>query len=410
MTPARTHVNPVITGLGIVSCLGCNLAAVTESLWQGTSGLVLDPERKRMGFRSGLTGALRGWDPAAFGIGRKLSRTMGEPAQYAYAASVQALAQAGFSAEQLDGMRAGLIFGNDSTVRAGVESWEALQAEKSTHLLGSGYIFQAMNSTVTMNLATLFRLHGANWTLSAACASGSHAVGQAAMLIRAGLQDVMLCGGAQEINPHCMAPFDALNAFSLRESDPARASRPFDRERDGLVPSGGGAAVILEHPDHARARGAKIYGEVAGYGFSSDGYHLSLPSSDGARAAMQMALADAGVPAEDIDYINAHATSTPAGDAAEARALAQVFPHKPLVTSTKSLTGHECWMAGASEVVYCALMAQGGFVAGNANYREGDADTQALNIPSATVAHQPKNVLSDSFGFGGTNACLVLKF
>jgi 3-oxoacyl-[acyl-carrier-protein] synthase-1 len=323
---------------------------------------------------------------------------------------VQALAQAGLTAEQLETMRAGVIFGNDSTVRSSVESWEAVRAEGSTHLLGAGYIFQAMNSTVTMNLATQFRLHGANWTLSAACASGSHAVGQAAALIRAGLQDVIICGGAQEINPPCMAPFDALNAFSLRESDPAQASRPFDRERDGLVPSGGAAAIVLEHPHHARARGAKTYGEVAGYGFSSDGQHLSQPSSDGARAAMQMALGDAGLGAEEIDYVNAHATSTPAGDAAEARALTRLFPHKPLVASTKSLTGHECWMAGASEVVYCALMARGGFVAGNANFQEGDEDTRALNIPAAAVSHQPKNVLSNSFGFGGTNACLVLKF
>jgi 3-oxoacyl-[acyl-carrier-protein] synthase-1 len=410
MSEVRAHLNPVITGLGIVSCLGCDLGTVTESLRLGKSGIVFDPERKRLGFRSSLTGVLRNWDPAAFGIGRRLSRTMGEPAQYAYAASGQALAQAGLTAELLEGMRAGVIFGNDSTVRASVESWEALRVEKSTHLMGAGYIFQAMNSTVTMNLATHFKLHGANWTLSAACASGSHAVGQGATLIRAGLQDVVICGGAQEINPQCMAPFDALNAFSLREQDPTRASRPFDRQRDGLVPSGGAAAIVLEHPEHARARGAEILGEVAGYGFSSDGYHLSQPSSDGAHAAMQMALADAGLAPEAVDYVNAHATSTPAGDAAEARALARALPHKPVVTSTKGLTGHECWMAGASEVVYCALMAQGGFIAGNANFEAGDADTEVLNVSANTVARAPRNILSNSFGFGGTNACLVLKF
>jgi 3-oxoacyl-[acyl-carrier-protein] synthase I len=410
MAEPRGHINPVITGLGIVSCLGCDLDTAAASLRAGTSGIVLDPARRRLGFRSSLTGALRGWDTARFGIGRRLSRTMGEPAQYAYAAALQALGQAGLDAERLAGLRAGVIFGNDSTVRGGVEAWEALQAEKSTHLIGAGYIFQAMNSTVTMNLATLFRLHGANWTISAACASGSHAVGQAAALIRAGLQDVVLCGGAQEINPQCMAPFDALNAFSLREAEPALASRPFDRGRDGLVPSGGAAALVLEHPAHARARGASIFGEVAGYGFSSDGYHLSQPSSDGAAAAMTMALGDAGLEAGDIDYVNAHATSTPAGDAAEARALARVFPQRPLVSSTKGLTGHECWMAGASEAVYCALMARDGFVAGNANFSEGDAETGALNLPPAAVPHRPRQVLSNSFGFGGTNACLVLKF
>ncbi len=406
----NTHVNPVITGLGIVSCLGSDTATVSESLRLGRSGIVLDQERKQLGFRSALTGALRGFDPAAFGIGRRLSRSMGEPAQYAYAATVQALAQAGLDAEKLGAQRAGVIYGNDSTVRGGVEAWETLLREKCSHLIGPGYIFQAMNSTVTMNLATLFQIHGANWTLSAACASGSHAVGQAAMLIRAGLQDVMICGGAQEINPHAMAPFDALNAFSLREQEPALASRPFDRTRDGLVPSGGAATLILEHPEHARARGAVILGEIMGYGFSSDGYHLSQPSPDGAQAAMRMALEDAGVSAAEIQYINAHATSTPAGDAAEARALDAVFPHKPLVSSTKSLTGHECWMAGASEALYCTLMAQGGFVAGNANFTEGDDVTRVLNIPAHAVETKLTRVLSNSFGFGGTNACLVLGF
>jgi 3-oxoacyl-[acyl-carrier-protein] synthase-1 len=396
--------------MGIISCLGCDQDTVAASLRQGRSGIVFDEARKQLGFRSALTGALRGFSPAAFGIGRRLSRSMGEPAQYAYAATVQALAQAGLDAEQLSPMRAGVIFGNDSTVRGGVEAWDILKTEKSTHMIGPGYIFQAMNSTVTMNLATLFHLHGANWTVSAACASGSHAVGQAAMLIRAGLQDVMICGGAQEINPHAMAPFDALNAFSLREQDPMAASRPFDRSRDGLVPSGGAAALILEHPDSALARGAKILGEVMGYGFSSDGYHLSQPSSDGAQAAMRMALADAAVAAEDIDYVNAHATSTPAGDAAEARALAQIFTHKPPVTSTKSLTGHECWMAGASEVVYSVLMAQGGFVAGNLNFEAGDDDTEVLNIPARSLEKKLRRILSNSFGFGGTNACLVLGF
>jgi 3-oxoacyl-[acyl-carrier-protein] synthase-1 len=267
-----------------------------------------------------------------------------------------------------------------------------------------------MNSTVTMNLATHFHVTGANWTLSAACASGSHAIGQAAALIKAGYQEVMLCGGAQEINPESMAAFDALQAFSLREQDPAQASRPFDKGRDGLVPSGGGASLILESPAHAAARGAKILGQVLGYGFSSDGNHLTVPDWTRSLAAMQMALEVAGVQAGDIDYVNAHATSTPRGDAAEAQALARLFPHRPYVSSTKSQTGHECWMSGASEAVYCTLMAQHGFLAGNINFSEGDEITRELNILPKSQAFKPRRVLSNSFGFGGTNASLVLGF
>lgn len=405
--PART---PVITGLGIISCLGCDLESVAQALAEGQCGIQVDPERKRLGFRSALTGVLRGWKPEAFGLGKRGSKTMGEPALYAYAATANALQLAGLDAAQLERMRAGIVFGNDSTVAAGVAAWETLRAEGQTRALGSGAIFKAMNSTVSMNLATAFRLKGANWTLSAACASGAHAVGQAAMLIRLGLQDVVICGGAQEINPQCMASFDAIQAFSLRESDPGAASRPFDQDRDGLVPSGGAAALVLESAAHAAQRGAQSWGEVLGYGFSSDGRHLSQPCSEGAQAAMAMALASAGLAPAEVEYVNAHATSTPVGDAAEARAIRAVLPHRPWVSSTKGHTGHECWMAGASEAVYCCLMAAHGFIAPNLNYQQGDKDTADLHIVTQTLEQKPGMVLSNSFGFGGTNACLVLGF
>jgi len=400
----------VITGLGIVSCLGCDLETVARSLRDGRSGVVVDPERKRLGFRSSLTGRLHDWKPENYGLGRRLSKTMAEPAQYGYAAATQALAQAGLTPDLLAEMNAGVIFGNDSTVAAGVDAWDVLKAEKAAHYIGAGSIFRAMNSTVTMNLATHFKLRGANWTLSAACASGAHAIGQAAMLIRSGLQDIVLAGGSQEINPQCMASFDALNAFSTREDAPEQASRPFDRNRDGLVPSGGAAALVLESAESAARRGAAVLGTVLGYGFSSDGYHLSLPSPEGGLRAMRMALAQAGVAAESVAYVNAHATSTLQGDAAEAKALAELLPHRPPVTSTKSLSGHECWMAGASEAVYCCLMARHGFVAGNKNFEAGDEITAGLNIPAQALALLPRSVLSYWFGFGGTNASLVLEF
>lgn len=400
----------MITGIGLISCLGCDRETVARSLQEGRGGIVFDPERRKLGFRSGLTGALRGFEPEKYGLGRRQAHTMAEPALYAFAAAQQALAQARLDAESLRTMRAGVIFGNDSSVKAGVEAWQQLRQEQATYRLGAGAIFKIMNSTVTMNLATQFHISGANWTLSAACASGAHAVGQAALLIRSGLQDVMVCGGAQEINPECMAPFDALGAFSTREAEPDQASRPFDKDRDGLVPGGGAAALILESPAHAAGRSAQVLGRVLGYGFSSDGGHLIVPFWPRSAAAMQMALDHAGVKPEEIDYINAHATSTPRGDAAEAQAIAHLFPHRPYVSSTKSLTGHECWMSGASEVAYCVLMARAGFIAGNANFVEGDELTRSLNIPARSLPHTLKRVLSNSFGFGGTNASLVLGF
>jgi 3-oxoacyl-[acyl-carrier-protein] synthase-1 len=268
-----------------------------------------------------------------------------------------------------------------------------------------------MNSTVTMNLNTLLRTRGACWTISSACSSGGHAVGQAADLIALGRQERVVCGGAQEINWESMCSFDGLGAFSTRIDEPQAASRPFDARRDGLVPSGGAAALVLERMDLAKARGAAILGEVAGYGFSSDGDHISVPSRDGLRRAMRMALANADMRPGDVDYLCAHATTTPAGDAAEAEKILAGFGAKtPWISSLKSMTGHELWMSGASQVVYATIMARQGFIAPNINFSEPDEWSARLRIVTETIPRPPETVLCNSAGFGGTNACLALRF
>lgn len=399
----------VITGMGIYSVIGKNLTEVKESLYQGKSGIVLDPARKEMGFRSALTGMVE--RPHLKGV---LDRRMrvGLPLQgeYAYVATLEALNTAGIDQLFLDKHEVGILYGNDSSAVPVVESVDILRNKKDTMMIGSGYIFQSMNSTVSMNLSVIFRLKGVNFTISGACASGSHALGVGFMMIRQGLQDIIICGGAQEINAESTASFDALNAFSTREAEPAKASRPFDRDRDGLVPSGGAATVILESYESAMKRGAPILGELVGYGFSSNGEHISLPNVDGPVRAMENALRDAGLQPESIDYINAHATSTPAGDSNEARSIDTVFGScKPLVSSTKSMTGHEMWMGGASEVIYSTLMMNHSFIAPNINLENTDEYTSLLNIVTRTEHREIRSFLSNSFGFGGTNSSLIVR-
>ncbi|MCP4638981.1 MAG: beta-ketoacyl-[acyl-carrier-protein] synthase family protein [bacterium] len=400
-----------ITGLGIVSCIGTSLDEVTESLRTGRSGIVLDPQRRERGFRSALTGAIRGFDPRAAGMTRKMLRTMDGMTQFAYGAASDAIRDAGLGEEALRDERCGIVFGNDSCVKAAVDAIDVAREAGETHPIGSGSIFRTMNSTVTMNLATQFGVGGASWTLSAACASGGHALGQATALIRSGLQDIVIAGGAQEINWESMASFDALGVFSTREDAPGEASRPFDAERDGLVPSGGAACLVLEDLERAQARGARIYGIISGYGFSCDSSgHLSQPNGTGAARAIRMALRDAGVDPGDIDYVNAHGTSTPVGDLVEARAISEVFGDAVPVSSTKSMTGHECWMAGASEMVYTVLMAREGFVAPNLNLTKIDEACPPIQVVAETTPATIRKAVSNSFGFGGTNAVLVVDF
>lgn len=399
----------VITGMGIYSCIGKNLDEVKDSLYAGRSGIIYDAIRKDFGYRSGLTGAME--KPNLKGtLDRRARIMLPEQGEYAYIATSEALQQAGIDADYIAKTDVGILYGNDSTAKAVIETTDVIREKKDTMLIGSGAVFQTMNSTVTMNLATIFKLRGVNFTISAACASGSHAIGMGYHLIKSGLQDCIICGGAQELSHYSMGSFDALSAFSVKEADPAKASKPFDRDRDGLVPSGGAATVILESLESALKRGATILGEVVGYGFSSNGAHISNPTVDGPVRSLTMALKDAGIQASEIDYINAHATSTPAGDASEAKAIDEVFgSSKPLVSSTKSMTGHECWMAGASEIVYSMLMMQNSFVAPNINFENPDEDSAKLNIATETVEKNIDVFLSNSFGFGGTNSSLIIK-
>jgi 3-oxoacyl-[acyl-carrier-protein] synthase-1 len=399
----------VVTGIGIYSSIGKNLSEVRQSLYEGRSGIVLDPERKAMGYRSGLTGFVK--RPVLKGILDRRARVMlPEQGEFAFVATTEALQEAGLTQEFIDKNEVGIIYGNDSSAQPVIEAIDIIRGKKDTMMVGSGNVFQVLNSTVNMNLATIFRLRGANFTISAACASGSHAIGLAAVLIRNGMQDCVICGGAQETNVYSMGNFDALGAFSVRESDPQKASRPFDKNRDGLVPSGGAATVILESLESAQRRGAPILAEVIGYGFSSNGEHISNPSIQGPARSLQMAMRDSGLRASEIDYINAHATSTPAGDASEAKAIFQVFgTEKTPVSSTKSMTGHECWMAGASEIVYSLLMMRDSFIAPNINFETPDDDSVKLNIISEPLNKNIDVILSNSFGFGGTNSTLIVK-
>lgn len=398
----------VITGMGIYSCIGTSLEEVKESLYQGKSGIVLVDERKEFGFRSGLTGVVPKPDLKNL-LNRRQRVSMGEESEYAYIATLDALKQANIDQDFLDQNEVGILYGNDSVSKAVVESIDIAREKKDTTLMGSGAIFKSMNSTVTMNLSTIFKLRGINLTISAACASGSHSLGLAYMMIKNGFQEMIVCGGAQETNKYSMASFDGLGVFSVRENEPTKASRPFDSERDGLIPSGGAATLIVESLGSAQKRGATILGEIVGYGFSSNGGHISTPNVDGPALAMNRALKQSGLDVKDIDYINAHATSTPIGDANEAKAIHEIFGSEVPVSSTKSMTGHECWMAGASEVIYSILMMQNDFIAPNINLENPDEDAQKINLISETKNQKIDVFLSNSFGFGGTNSALIVK-
>ena len=399
----------VITGIGIYSVIGKNIIEVTQSLKEGKSGIGFDPERKAMGFRSGLTGILE--RPVLKGeIPRRMRVCLPEQGEYAYVATLEAFAGAKIDNNYLDNNEIGIIYGNDSSAVPVIEAVDCIREKKDTTLVGSGSVFKSMNSTVTMNLAVIFRLKGINMTISAACASGSHAIGLGYQFIRTGLQEMVICGGAQELNALSTGSFDGLGAFSINEKEPHKASRPFDINRDGLVPSGGAATLILEEYEHALARNAEILGEVVGYGFSSNGDHISVPNVDGPYRSLLMAIKDANLTPDKIDYINAHATSTPVGDAAEAQAIARIFgKFKTPVSSTKSMTGHEMWMGGASEVLYSLLMMKNSFIAPNLNFEQPDEYSKEINVIKVATRKEINIFLSNAFGFGGTNSSLIVK-
>jgi 3-oxoacyl-[acyl-carrier-protein] synthase-1 len=398
----------VITGVGIYSSIGENLSDVLDSLQTGKSGIIYDTPRKEFGYRSCLTGFVKDPDLKPF-LNRRERIGMHQPAMFAYMSTKEALENAKLDIDFLEKNETGIIFGNDSTAGAVIETIDKARARKDNTLIGSGDIFQRMNCTVNMNLSTIYKLKGINITMSAACASGSHSIGMGYLLIKQGLQERVICGGSQEINVYAMGSFDGLGAFSIRHDEPTKASRPFDRDRDGLVPSGGSATIVIESLESALKRNAPILGEVVGYGFSSNGDHISNPSFDGQYRSLTMSLKQAGVSAQEIDYVSAHATSTPVGDATEAQVIYDVFGSKIPVSSTKGMTGHECWMAGASEVVYSLLMMHNDFIAPNINFDNPDEDSKKINIIPEYTEKKIDCFLSNSFGFGGTNSSLVIK-
>lgn len=398
----------VISGIGIYSSIGKNIEEVKNALYQGKSGIGIDPRRLDLGFRSTLSGILE--RPSLKGLlPRRMRVGMAEQGEYAYLATMEALENAKVHMDYLEANEVGILYGNDSSAVPVIEAIDIIRDKKDTTLIGSGSIFQSMNSTITMNLAVILKLRGINLTLSAACASGSHAIGMAHLMISQGLQDMIICGGGQEVNAESMGSFDGLSAFSTRMDEPRAASRPFDRDRDGLVPSGGAATLVVESLDSALARGADILGEVRGYGFSSNGDHISVPNIEGPTRSLERCLKHAGMKPSQIDYVNAHATSTPVGDGNEAIALTNVFGEKGVpVSSTKSMTGHEMWMGGASEVIYSLLMMENSFIAPNINFENPDDASSKLNIITRTCDYTIDAFLSNSFGFGGTNSSVII--
>ena len=399
----------VITGVGITSSLGATFSEVGTSLRQGRSAIIISEERKRIGFRSPLMTALPPIDPK-YKINRRARKYMTEASFYSAITWMKTLDEGKLDPADFIGPDVGVIVGNDSAAAPMPELLKILEQYHETHFLGAGMVIQTMNSTCSMNLGPLIGAQGINITLSGACASGAHAVGYGYRLIQSGQQRAIVSGGFQETHWVALASFDALGAFSVNTQAPEFASRPFDHKRDGLVPGGGGAILILEDLERAEQLGHPIYGEIIGYGFSSDGSHLTIPTGEGAERCIRNALADAAVLPSQIDYINAHATSTQVGDAAEATVINKIFGTcGPVVSSTKSMTGHECWMAGASEVVYCLAMIADSFIAPNINFECQEEQTPKINITNQTIAEKPGIVLSNSFGFGGTNACLIIK-
>ena len=402
----------VITGIGIWSCIGQSVQEVEQSLRLGKSGIGIDPERTAYGYQSPLTGIVPRPDIKAQGLRRSQRITLSEPGEYGYMAMKEALAMAPVA----DLYRCGLIVSNDSTAGALAET-EAIMAEyHDSRRLGAGMVFRTLNSSVSMSLASIFGIGGLTLSVSAACAGGGHAIGLAHSLIQSGQLDCCIVVGAQEVGLHAYTSFDALGLFSKRTDNPATASRPFDTERDGLVPSGGAACVILETAGHAAMGNRKPLATVDGYGFSTSP-DLVTPSADAIYQSMTAALSAATVPSGSplgpgISAIMAHATSTPDGDRAEAEAihrfcLEQGISH-PFVISTKALTGHECWMSGVSQIVYALIQMQGGFIAPNINLRTIDPAAATLRIPTAPTVTTLTTVLCNAFGFGGTNSSLVI--
>lgn len=397
----------VITGMGIVSCLGNDKSTVAANLRAGKSGISYNPSYAEMGLRSHVSGTVDIDLEAS--IDRKVLRFMGQAAAFAYLSMEQAIADSGLTPEQVSNPRTGLIAGSGgaSTLNQ-MEAIDTLR-ERGVRRIGPYRVTRTMGSTVSACLATPFKIKGVNYSVSSACATSAHCIGQALEQIQLGKQDVVFAGGGEEEHWSQSCLFDAMGALSTQYNDtPEKASRAYDSKRDGFVIAGGGGMVVVEELEHALKRGAKIYAEIVGYGATSDGYDMVAPSGEGAIRCMQQALANVDGP---IDYLNTHGTSTPVGDIAEANAIREVFADQaPPTSSTKSLSGHSLGAAGVQETIYSLLMMEGDFIAGSVNIDELDDAVKDLPIVTKTQENVTLNtVMSNSFGFGGTNATLVLK-
>jgi len=396
----------VVTGLGIISCLGNHVRAVRDALRHGRSGIELIPERKTLGFRSCLGGRIKGLEPPA--VPKRNLRQMGPASYFGVHAAQQAIEDAGLEPEQVKSDRMAIIIGNVGNFQDTYRQCRTFRDEGLK--LGGTALQKVMTDSTSANLSVLLGTRGYSLTVSAACATGAAALGLAFQLIREGRQDRAIAGGVHEDTWEYFCHFDALKAFSLREDDPTRASRPFDKYRDGLVPSAGSGLLVLEELEQARHRGATIHGELIGYAFTSDGYDMTIPSGQGGVRCMRQALQDAGIRPDEVDYINAHATSTPVGDVSEAQAIAEVYGKRPYVSSTKSMTGHEQGACGSTEVLYTLLMIRDQFVAPNINLDELDPECAGINLVANRAIEAKIDVAaSNAFGFGGVNTCLVLR-
>jgi 3-oxoacyl-[acyl-carrier-protein] synthase I len=400
----------VVTGIGIVSSIGNNKAEVTKSLKSGKSGITHAPEYAEMGFRSHVHGSLK-LDPDE-AVDRRLRRFMGDGAAYNYVAMQEAIADSGLSEAEVQSERSGLIMGSGGpSTKDQVLAADLLREKGSSRKVGPFMVPRTMSSTNSATLSTAFKTKGLSYSISSACSTSAHCIGNGAELIQLGKQDIVFAGGGEELHWSLSVLFDAMPAMSSKYNDaPEKASRPFDAGRDGFVISGGGGVVVLEELERAKARGAKIYGELVGYGATSDGADMVQPSGEGAVRCMKLAMADLGAP---VDYINAHATSTTVGDLKELEALREVFREAnriPPFSSTKSQTGHALGAAGVHEVIYSLIMMEHGFIAASVNVDEPDEAVGDMPLVTARIDGADINcVMSNSFGFGGTNAALAFR-
>ena len=398
----------VVTGIGITSCLGIDPASVTESLRNAASGISFQQDYVDVGMKSHVAGSID--IDFKERIDRKFLRFMGQAAAYAYLSMEQAIADAGLSEAEVSNERTGVIAGSGGASSSSqVEAADILR-ERGLRRVGPYRVTQTMASTVSACLATPFKIKGVNYSIASACSTSAHCIGNGMEQIQLGKQDIVFAGGGEELHWTLSCLFDAMGALSTQYNDtPERASRAYDANRDGFVIAGGGGMVVLEELEHAKARGAKIYAELVGYGATSDGYDMVAPSGEGAARCMRQALATVEGP---VDYINAHGTSTPAGDIQELKAIKTAFASGdiPVIGSTKSLSGHSLGAAGVQESIYSLLMMQENFIAASANIETLDPEAEGMPIALERIDNADlERVMSNSFGFGGTNASLVFQ-